>query len=69
MRQISTGCYGCRYNSNWACVKEGVCTGNEPYKTYVSTTSKPNYILANTPIMPDELTINGVKYRKVKDNK
>lgn len=69
MRQISTGCYGCRYNYNWRCIKDGVCTGNEPYETYVSTTSEPNFIPTNTPVMPDELVINGVKYRKVKDNK
>ena len=69
MRQISTGCYGCKYNYNWWCIKESVCTGNEPYETYVSNVSQPNLIPTNTPIMPDELVINGVKYKKVKDDK
>ena len=68
MRQVNTGCYGCRYNCNWLCIKESVCTGNEPYETYASNKTEPNYILANTPIMPDELVINGIKYRRVEDD-
>ena len=65
MRQINTGCYGCKYNCNWFCVKDGVCTGCVPFDTYVSNMSEQNYIPANTSIMPDELVINGVKYKKV----
>lgn len=69
MNRINTGCYGCKYNRYWQCVKDGICTGVVSYETYVSTTSEPNYIPANTSIMPEELEINGVKYRKVKDDK
>ena len=65
MRQTYTGCYGCKYNHNWQCIKDGICTGVVPYKNYLSTTSTPNYIPANTSIMPDEIEINGVKYKKV----
>lgn len=69
MRQTNTGCYECKYNYNWQCIKDGICTGPVPYETYVSTTSEPSYIPANTSIMPDELEINGVKYRRVKDER
>lgn len=69
MKQTNTGCYGCKYNYNWQCIKEGVCTGVVPYENYLSSTSKPNYIPANTPVMPDELEINGVKYRRAENEK
>ena len=69
MNQINTDCYGCKYNYNWRCIKDGICTGTVPYETYVSHISETNYIPANTSIMPEELEINGVKYRKVKDDK
>lgn len=69
MNQINTGCYECKYNYNWRCVKDGICTGPVRYETYVSTTSEPSYIPANTPILPDELVINGVKYKKVENKK
>ena len=65
MRRVNTGCYGCKYNYDWQCVKDGACTGVVPHKTYASTSSVPTYIPANTSIMPDELEINGIKYRRV----
>ena len=80
MRQTNTGCYECKYNYNWQCIKVGICTGPVPYETYVPTTSEPSYIPANTSmsepsyipantsIMPDELVINGIKYRRVEDD-
>ena len=69
MRQVNTGCYECKYNCNWQCIKDGICKGPVRYETYASTTSEPSYIPASTSIMPDELVINGVKYRRVKDSK
>lgn len=69
MNRINTGCYGCKYNYNWLCVKDSICTGPVPYETYVSTTSEPSYIPANTPIMPEELVINGIKYRRIENDK
>lgn len=68
MRLTHTGCYGCIYNDNTfsICHKHGECTGIVPYPTSVSTTSVPNYArLANTSVIPDEIEVNGVKYRKV----
>ncbi len=67
MNPIKTGCFGCKYNYNWRCIKESICTGNVGYETYVSNISETNYIPANTSIMPDELEINGVKYRRVEE--
>lgn len=67
MKITNTDCYGCKYNHNWQCVKDGICTGRETFPSYVSGTIAPNYTPANTPIMPDEIEINGVKYRKVKE--
>lgn len=69
MNQINTGCYDCKYNYNWQCIKNGICTGPVGYETYGSTTSEPNYIPANNSIMPNELEINGIKYRKVENEK
>ena len=69
MRQTNIGCDECKYNYNYQCTKDGICTGPVRYETYVSTTSAPNYIPANTSIMPDELVINGVKYRRIKDER
>lgn len=69
MRQTNTDCYGCKYNYNWVCTKESVCTGPIPFVTYASTTSEPSYIPTSTSIMPDELVINGIKYRRVKDER
>ena len=69
MRQTNTGCYSCKYNANWFCIKESVCTGCVPYETYASTASEPSYIPANTSIMPDELVINDIKYRRVEQVK
>ena len=72
MRLTHTGCYGCIYNDNTfsICRKDGDCTGKTPYPTSASTTSAPTYVSnctrpANTSVMPDEIEINGVKYRKV----
>ena len=67
MRLTNTDCYGCKYQHNLQCVKNGVCTGVIPYENYVSTTSVPNYIPANTTTMPNEIEINGVKYRRVEE--
>lgn len=67
MRQTNANCYNCKYNYNGQCIKDGFCMGVVPYETYVSTTSTPNYIPANTTILPDEIEINGVKYRRVKE--
>lgn len=69
MKEINTGCHGCKYNYNWQCIKDGICTGVVPYETYLSNTSEPNYIPANTSIMPNELEINGVKYRRVENER
>lgn len=69
MKQTNTGCYGCKYNYNWRCIKEGICTGVIPYETYLSSSNIPNYIPTNTSIMPDELEINGVKYKKVENKR
>lgn len=69
MNQINTDCFGCKYNRYWRCVKDGICTGPIAYETYVSHISETNYIPSNTSIMPDELIINNVKYRRVEDNK
>lgn len=66
MREPDMGCYGCKYNRNWQCVKDGFCTGVVPYETYASATSTPNYIPMNT-TPPDEIEINGVKYKKVEE--
>ena len=68
MKQTNTGCYGCKYNYNWQCIKGDNCTGPVRRETYLSNTSKPSYIPANTSIMPDELEINGVKYRRVNED-
>ena len=66
MRQTNTDCYGCEYNHNQQCIKDGFCTGVVPYKNYASSTSTPNYIPVNTTV-PDEIEINGVKYKKVEE--
>lgn len=50
-------------------VKDGIRTGVVSYETYTSTTSEPSYIPANTSIMPDELVINGIKYRRIENDK
>lgn len=72
MRFTHTSCYGCIYKDNTfaICLKDGECTGKTFYPTSVSTTSVPNYVSnctrpANTSVMPDEIEMNGVKYRKV----
>ena len=65
MKQTNTGCYGCKYNCNWKCVKEGACTGVIPYEIYASTASAPNYIPANISIMPDEQLVIELKKIKV----
>lgn len=69
MKRTNIDCDACKYNYNYVCTKEGVCTGPVRYETYLSTTSEPSYIPANTSIMPDELVINGIKYRRVKDER
>lgn len=66
--QINSGCYGCKHNHNWQCIKDGICTGSVKYETISSNTSNPNYIPANTSIMSDELEINGIKYRRVNED-
>lgn len=65
MRQTHSGCYGCKYNYNWKCIKDGVCTRVTPYETVETISGEPIYIPANTTILPDEIEINGVKYRRV----
>ena len=67
MRQTNANCYNCKYNHNGQCIKDGFCTGVVPYKNYLSIKSTQNYIPANTTILPDEIEINGVKYRKVEE--
>jgi hypothetical protein len=67
MRQTHTGCYGCKYNYDRQCTKDGVCTGVEPHENWVPITSEPVYIPTNTTTLPDEIEINGVKYRRVKE--
>lgn len=69
MRQTDSGCYGCKYNYNWQCTKDGVCTGVVPCKTYLSNQSASDCVPENTFIMPDELEINGVKYRRVENER
>lgn len=68
MNPIKTGCFGCKYNYNWRCIKESICTGTVPYETYTPNKSEPSYIPANTSIMPEELEINGVKYRRIEND-
>lgn len=69
MRRTNIGCDVCRYNCNFQCTKDGICTGPVRYETYASTTSEQNYVPANTSILPDELEINGVKYRRLKNER
>ena len=65
MKQANIGCYGCKYHYNWLCIKDSICTGVVPYETSLSNIGVSNYIPANSPIMPDELEINGAKYRRI----
>lgn len=63
MNPIKTSCFGCKYNYNWRCVKDSICTGSVP------DTSNKSEPIANTYVMPDELVINGTKYRRVENDK
>lgn len=67
MNQINIGCYGCRYNMGYYCSKVEVCTGRKFFPTELST-SNANKIIQPTPF-PEEIEINGVKYRRVEDER
>lgn len=67
MRLTGTGCWGCEYNwYDGICKKDGVCAGVEPFPTYISTSTSPPQTIS--PKMPEEIEINGVKYRRVEEN-
>lgn len=67
VRLTHSGCYGCRYNMGYFCGKGEDCIGREFYPMEFSSTSNANKITQLTPL-PEEIEINGVKYRRVNDN-
>lgn len=69
MNAIKSGCPACKYYKNHLCDYDGFCmgavTGDTALRSDCAITNEQPIM----PIeMPDELTINGVKYRRVNEN-
>ena len=68
VRLTHSGCCGCRYNMGYYCSKGEDCKGREFYPMEFSSTSNTNKIIQSTPL-PEEIEINGVKYRRVENER